>query len=146
MRTILTGGTDVGRSGLRGPTGQRTGYIGHNGPARLRTAAPRGPYMLASLIMAVTLGAPEVRMPPDYYHACITEHPHDSVAFWRCALDLDAANRQNIGHAGFDQLDACRAALADLDPTQDHRFTLDVDSVQIECEGRPRSDARSPGA
>ncbi|MGY0633068.1 hypothetical protein [Luteimonas sp. A478] len=102
--------------------------------------------MLASLILATTLGAPEVRMPPDFYHMCITEHPYESQEFWRCAVEMDEANRKNIGPEGFKQLEVCRDALAVLDAGQVHRLKLTIDGIEIECEGRPPSAATTPSA
>ena len=96
-----------------------------------------GTTMIELLMLAATIGEPNVRMPPDFYHLCITEHPNDSRASWQCAVDMDLANREQIGEAGFKRLEVCRRTLSNLDPSREHSLMLQVDGQEFECTGRP---------
>lgn len=93
--------------------------------------------MLELLLLAATIGQPEVRMPPDFYHLCITEHPRDSRAFWQCAVDLDRQKRDQIGEEGFRRMRACNEALAILGPDDGDTITLELGGDQVKCTRYP---------
>ena len=107
-------------------------FFSRRAAAAALTCSPYGVSRSAGVVRSTN-----VRMPPDFYHLCITEHPNDSRAFWQCAVDMDLASRGQIGEAGFKRLEVCRRTLSNLDPSREHSLMLQVDGQEFECTGRP---------